>query len=175
MNDGARSRGTNTAATLAGFVLRHGVASLATVVAACAIWTVTYLVLLLWAIAANGGLGGPLAYPGGLLVVALAAGLASLFLFFPATALAELACRRKALPILAQIPISVALLAALCVLAAFAIEAFRDPPATAPVVARLCAWAFGLSLVPIGFYWWIAQAGPLLRAALRLLPSSHRG
>lgn len=164
----------NSATTLAFLVLRHGVASLATIVAACAIWTVAYLVLLLWAIAANGGLGGPLAYPGGLLVVALAAGLASLVLFFPATALAEWACHRRSLPILAQIPLSVALLAALCILAGSAIEAFRDPSATTAAVVRLCAWVFGLSLVPIGFYWWIAQAGPLLSAALRLLPSGHQ-
>ena len=42
--------------------IRHGVASVATIVAACAVWTFTYVALLLWAAASNGGLGGPLAF-----------------------------------------------------------------------------------------------------------------
>lgn len=148
--------------------IRHGVASIATIVAACAIWTITYVALLLCAVASNGGLGGPLAYPGGLLVVAVIAAAGCLLLFFPATALAEWICRRRALPILVQIPVSVAVLAVLCILAGIAVQVFRNSIPFGLSVTRFSAGLFGLSLLPVGFYWWIAQAGPLLRAVTKL-------
>lgn len=163
-------------AVTASLAIRHGVASVATIVAACAIWTITYVALLLWAAASNGGLGGPFAYPGGLLVVAVTAAVACLVLFFPATALAEWICRRRALPILVQIPVSVALLATLCILAGFAFQVFRNSIPFGLSVTSFGAGLFGLSLLPVGFYWWIAQAGPLLRAvtkAVRTTPSGR--
>lgn len=127
-----------------------------TIIAGCAIWTITYRALLLWAVASNGGLGGPLAYPGGLLAVAAAA--ACLLLFFPATTLAEWICRTRALPILVQIPVSVAVLAVLCILAGIAAQVFRNSIPFGLTVTRFSAGLFGLSLLPAGFYWWIARA-----------------
>jgi hypothetical protein len=152
-----------TAATLTFFALRHGVASVAVIAGACVIWTISYVALIVWAIVTNKDLGGALTYPAGLLVVVLAAGAGTLVLFFPATALAEWVCRRKRLPIVAQIPVSLAFLALLSALAGGVIQALRQPLAGS--VLRLGVWLFVLSLIPIGAYWWIAQAGPLLRAA----------
>src|SRR5258705_13699585 len=100
MNDKSTGRARPLAASIASVVIRHAVASFATIAAACAIWTVAYGALLLWAIVSNSGLGGPLAYPGGLLFVAVNAAVACLVLFFPATIAAELICRGRALPIL---------------------------------------------------------------------------
>ena len=153
--------------------IRHGVASLATIVAACAIWTVVYAALLLWAILSNGGLGGPLAYPVGLLVVAVAAWAACALLFFPATVTAELICRRRALPILTQIPVCVAVLAAICVAAGIVVRASTSAIPFGASVSGFVVWLFVLSLIPIGFYWWIAQAAPLVRSAISLFRSSR--
>src|SRR3954452_7083544 len=115
MNDKSSGRARTLASSIASVAIRHAVASFAMIAAACAIWTVAYVALLLWAIVSNSGLGGPLAYPGGLLLAAVTVAVGCFLLFFPATVAAELICRRRALPILAQIPVSVAVLAALCV------------------------------------------------------------
>ena len=169
MDDTPRKPGATAAATLAFVALRHGLALLAVVVMASAIWTATYIALILWAVIANTDLGGPLTYPVGLLAVMLAAALASLVLFCPATVLAEWACRRRRLPILVQIPVSVALLAPLCALAAGAFHLLRDPDASFGSFVRLTAWLFAFSLIPIGVYWWVAQTGQLLRSVHRFL------
>jgi hypothetical protein len=169
LNDASKPQ-TARAANLAFFILRHAIASFATIVAACLLWTVAYFALLLWAVAANAGLGGPLAYPGMLLVVAVAAIFASTLLFFPATALAEWVCSRARWPVLAQIPVTVGMLAMLCITMAAIFPALRGQPISADAVITGGAWFFGLSLLPIGIYWWIAQAGPLLRGAARHIP-----
>ena len=49
------------------FALRHAFAIAFLAITACALWTLCYVVLLLWAIISDEGLGGPLAYPAGLL------------------------------------------------------------------------------------------------------------
>jgi hypothetical protein len=156
------------AATLAVFALRHAVASIGTVVAACVVWTITYFLLLLWAIAANAGLGGPLAYPGGLVAVVAIASVGCCSLFFPATALAEWACRRRGWPITAQIPVSVAALALLSMVAGVPVRVLLERSVSATSALNISTWLFVISLIPLGFYWWIAQAGPLVRAAFEL-------
>jgi hypothetical protein len=172
MNDNSTGRSTKLVATLVSLAIRHAVASVATIVAACAVWTVVYAALLLWAIVANDGLGGPLAYPGGLLLVAVAAGVGCLLLFFPATVSAELICRNRALPILMQIPVSVAALAALCALAGVILRASAAVLPFGASVSGFVLWLFMLSLLPIGFYWWIAESAPLVRSAIRMLRTS---
>jgi hypothetical protein len=154
------------AVSLASLLIRHAFASFATIAAACAIWTVTYVGLLLWAIVSNEGLGGPLAYPGGLLFIGVAAAVSCLLLFFPATVSAEWICRSRALPILAQIPIAVVVLAVLCLLAGVALRVSTVAIPFGASVRDFIAWLFFLSLLPIGFYWWIAQAAPLLSGAV---------
>lgn len=163
MNDMSTARAVKLAMTIASLAVRHGVASFATIGAACVIWTVTYLSLLLWAIVSNSGLGGPLAYPGGLLLMAVLAAVACLVLFFPATLSAELICRRRALPVLMQIPVSVAVLGALCFLVGIIIRASTAAIPFGASAGGFILWLFLLSLLPIGFYWWIAQAAPLVR------------
>lgn len=175
MNAKSRGRATKLAASMASVAIRHAVASFATIAAACAIWTVVYVALLLWAIVSNSGLGGPLAYPGGLLFVAVTAGVASLLLFFPATVSAELICRGGALPILTQIPVSVAMLAALCFVAGVIIRASTAAIPFGASVSGFIVWLFMLSLLQIAFYWWIAQAAPLVRGAINMFRVSQGG
>ncbi|MEA2337276.1 MAG: hypothetical protein QOE82_1283 [Thermoanaerobaculia bacterium] len=157
------------AAGFAWAAIRHFVAAVATVCAACLLWTVTYAVLILWAIVTNGGLGGPLAYPAGLFVIVLVAAAAAIALFFPATAAAELIGRRWKVPFLAQIPVTVGVLAVLCLPAAIGVERFWSQAPSPRSVATLAVWLFGLSLLPVGFYWWVAQSGTLLFKAVRAL------
>ncbi|HSK77886.1 MAG TPA: hypothetical protein VLQ45_15655 [Thermoanaerobaculia bacterium] len=163
------------ATPLALFGIRHAVAVLATIVAACILWTVTYAALLAWAVVTNEGLGGPLAYPGGLVAAAITAAVTSLVLFLPATALAEWICRRSHWPFLAQIPVSVAVLAAVCVPVALGVQLLREVPASAASVLQSAALLFTLSLVPIGFYWWVAQTGSLVRERFRGISRWLRG
>ncbi len=158
-----------TAGRIGGFCARHFLALLVTVVVPCVIWTIVYFALLLWAVFTNGGIGGPLAYPAGLLFFFLAASVASLLLFLPSTALAEWFAKRHAFPILAQIPISVAILALLCLMLVSIAAAVGAPPSV-----RGFSLGFGVlfvsQLLPLGLYWWSAQSGPLLVSlAKRLL------
>jgi len=154
---------------LLGFAIRHLAATLVTVAAACALWTLVYFGLLAWAIVTDGGMGGPLAYPGFLILLSLASAAASLLLYLPATGAAELVCRRRGLPILAQIPVSVAFLALLCPIVALIIRSMRSPIDPTMSTLSLAVWLFGLSLIPIGLYWWVAQSVPLIRSLLRKL------
>ena len=167
-------RFTTIAAFLALWAARHGLAAAATVAAGCVLWTITYAALLLWAMLTNAPLGGPLAYPGGLVAIALAAAFASIVLFLPATALAEWIGRRRRLPVLAQIPLTVALLAALCIPAAAGLYLLRGAAMSPAGIANVAAWSFGLSLIPVGLYWWVAQSGPLVLSVIRAVRSGRR-
>jgi hypothetical protein len=136
-----------------------------TVVVACVVWTVTYFALLLWAAFIGGGIGGPLAYPAGLLFFFVATTATSLFLLLPSTALAEWFTQRRGFPILAQIPVSVAVLALLCLIAVSIVSAAGSQP-TFHGVSVGFGILFLVLLVPLGIYWWGAQSAPLLLSLL---------
>jgi hypothetical protein len=152
-----------------GFFVRHFLALLALVIAACVMWTVIYAALLLWAMVWGGGIGGPLAYPAGLLIVAVASTLAAFILLLPSTALAELLTRRLKLPILAQIPISAAFLALLCMVGAGVVQAVPLQDATPKGFFTVFGLAFAIHLLPLCLYWWVAQSGPLMLSIIRWL------
>jgi hypothetical protein len=156
-----REQAIRTAARIGGFCARHLLATLVMVSALCVLWTVTYFALLIWAAVSGGGLGSPANYPLGLLLALVGGTLISLALFLPATALAEWIAKRRGLPILAQIPISIAILAALCLLVV-GIAIAAGMQATFRSGAAGFAMLFLAHLLPLGLYWWIAQSGPLL-------------
>ena len=156
-----RELAIRTAARIGGFCARHLLATLVMVSALCVLWTVTYFALLIWAAVSGGGLGSPASYPLGLLLALVGGTLISLALFLPATALAEWIAKRRGLPILAQIPISIAILAALCLLVV-GIAIAAGMQATFRSGAAGFAMLFLAHLLPLGLYWWIAQSGPLL-------------
>ena len=156
-----RSQAIQAAVGISGFCARHILALIVTVAVPCLLWTITYVALLLWAVFTGGGIGGPLAYPAGLLFFLVAATVASLVLLLPSTALAEWFARRRGLPILVQIPISVGVLAVLCfVLVAVAASAGAASSFQGVVVGF--GMLFIAHLLPLGLYWWTAQSGPLL-------------
>ena len=159
---------------ISAFCARHLFAFVVIVAVPCVLWTVAYLALLLWAMISGGGIGGPLAYPAGLLVILVAATVASLVLLFPSTALAEWFAKRRGFPILAQLPISVAVLALLC-LVLVAVAAAVDTGPSFQGVAVGFGVLFIAHLLPLGLYWWTAQSGPLLLSLLKLLRSTLAG
>lgn len=162
-----------TAARIGGFCARHLAALLVTVVVPCVLWTLAYIALLLWAIFTDSGIGGPFAYPAGLLFCFIAASAASVVLLFPSVALAEWLARRQGFPILAQIPISIAILSLLCLIIVSVIVMVGAPPSF-----RAASVCFGILLVahlpPLGLYWWVAQGAPLLLSLCRRLRGIFR-
>ena len=162
------SQTIRTAGRIGGFCARHFVALVVTVVAACVVSTATYFSLLLWAVFTDSGIGGPLAYPAGLLFFSVATTAASLVLLFPSTALAECFVRRRGLPILAQIPVSVAALAVFCLVAVGIASAVGSQPTLHGFSVGFCVLFLAL-LVPLGLYWWAAQSVPLLISLVRRL------
>jgi hypothetical protein len=157
-----------TAGRIGGFCARHLLALVTTVAVACMVWTVTYFALLLWAALTASGIGGPLAYPAGLLFFFVATTAASLVLLLPATALAEWFTRRRGFPILAQIPVSVGFLALLCLVVIGIASAVGSPP-TLDGVSVGFGILFLALLVPLGLYWWTAHSGPLLLSLIQRL------
>lgn len=164
--------GVRVASRVGGFLLRHALAVVVSVVVPCVLLTVVYCGLLLWAMIFGGGLGGPLAYPVGLLMVFLGALAASVLVFFPAVGAAELVARHFGWPVLAQLPLSVAGPALVC--AALAIAAGvqgRDVGAGAVTFACL----LGIGLIPLVLYWWVAQSLPLLGELVGRVRGWYRG
>jgi hypothetical protein len=162
-----------TARRLGGFGVRHVLALFVTVAVLCMLWTVAYFALLLWAVFTNGGIGGPLAYPAGLMFFFVAGSVASLVLLFPSTACAEWFARRRSFPILAQLPISIVVLALLCLVLAGIGAAFGAQPSFRGVTVGFGV-LFVAHLLPLGLYWWAAQSGPLLVSLFQRLAGIFR-
>lgn len=154
--------------SIGGFCARHSLALFVTVGAACILWTILYFTLLLWAMLSSGGIGGPLAYPVGLLLVFVAATAGTLILLLPATALAEWIAYWRGFPILAQIPVSVFFLALIC-LAMSGLAQLLGHPLFGRALFPGFVFLFVAHLLPLGVYWWTAQSGPLLLSLVRRL------
>lgn len=162
-----------TAGRIGAFVARHLLAIVVTVTAACVLWTVIYLALLLCTRLAGGGLGSPASFPIGLLFILVAGTAVSMTLFLPATALSEWFARRRGFPIVAQIPISVAIFALLCFATASTTAALGFQPTLRSVFVSFGV-LFAANLLPLGIYWWVVQSGPLLLTLFRRLRSIIR-
>jgi hypothetical protein len=78
--------------------LRHFFAWVATTVAWLLLWTVGYLLLLVWAMITNEGIGSPAVWPLGLIMIFLIHTGATLVIFLPVSLFSELICVRKKLP-----------------------------------------------------------------------------
>lgn len=157
-----------TAGGIALFALRHALAMAVTIVLPCVLWTLLYLVLLLWAILTDSGIGSPVAYPLGLLLVAAWSALMAVVFFFPSTAFAALITTRMKWAILWQIPLCLTLFALFSGLLALTVGAQSASPAW-----RDTSIGFGLfyaaHLLPLGLYWWTAQSLPVFQAGFRKL------
>lgn len=155
------------------FCARHLLALLVTVAVPCVLWTLAYFALLIWATSTNGGMGSPATYPFGLFIILVFGTAAAITLFLPATALAEWFARRRGLPILAQIPIAVVILAALC-LAIVGVTAAVGAQPSFRGVSDSFVLLFLSHLLPLGLYWWAAQSGPILLSLFQRLRAIRR-
>ena len=54
------------------FVTRHLLIVSLAIIAGCILWTIAYVVLLIVAVILNEGLGGPIAYPSGIIAIIVA-------------------------------------------------------------------------------------------------------
>ena len=147
------------------FLARHVLATFVTIVVPCLFWTLAYFGLLLWGVISGGGIGSPATYPVGMVLLVVLGIAASFVLFLPSTTIAERLVRARRLPGWAQIPISIATLAVLCLVATLIASAFG----IAGNLMRTAGTVFLASLVPMGLYWWTAQSGPILISFLRRL------
>ena len=148
------------------FIVRHLIASFVTVSAAFVLWTLIYFSLFFWAVLFGGGLGSPVTYPIGLLAIASGGTTACLLIFLPSTALAECIARRSGFSFVVQIPLAITALAVLCHVFVFALSgAFST---------MNFSQLFLAALLPFGFYWWIAQSGPIVASIFTRIRSAFK-
>lgn len=90
------------------FALRHGLALLLLPLAAALLWTAAYFILLFFAAIFGGGLGGPLAWPAGLVFFGGGSFLLIAMALAPGCGLAELLRRIPRWPRLTALPLAMA-------------------------------------------------------------------
>ncbi len=151
------------------FALRHFLAVAFCIVAGCVLWTVAYIVLFIVAMIGNYGVGGPLAYPGGIVAVLVACAIIGWGIFAPASAAGAIACAALRLPKFAAIPvvfISAFLISHILCCAWFRFATTHSMPPTWDVLKN-----FTLFLsVPLGMYWWLTEGpGAIVDATRRYL------
>ena len=140
------------------FILRHFLFVVFAMVAGCLLWTIAYVLLLVIAVVGDFGLGGPLAYPVGLVAVIVGSAVLGWGIFAPASALGAVLCALLRLPRLAAIPFVAAAAYGLSYLLyrAYIEWVTTHPMPDAGVVLK--NFAVYLS-IPLGIYWWLAE-GP---------------
>lgn len=147
-------------------VLAHATAALALALGAAALMGGLYFALFALAIVIGGDLGGPLALPGMVLIGFVAAAVAALAVYLPATLIAHALRRATGWPWIAEIPVATLAAAAICLGGGAAIGWAND---------RLLDGLFGgsvvlvLSFVPLGIYWWTVQGLDLVGRGLTAL------
>lgn len=142
------------------FALKHAVAAGVVVGGVTALSAASYFALLLLAVVADEGIGGPLAFPFMVLSGMAASVLAVGLVLMPTTALAEWITFRRRLHVVWQIPIAVALTGAAVLSTAAAVSVMRGvAPGTTAGAATV---GFVSLLVPLGAYWWSMQSADWL-------------
>lgn len=88
------------------FLAKHGMFLVVTIFVACVVWTVVYLGLLLWAVATDAGIGGPLAWPAGIVACILGCAAFGIGVAIPSCAAAALLRWKFRFPRMVEIPLS---------------------------------------------------------------------
>ena len=142
------------------FLARHFFWVFCAILIGCALWTVTFLVLILIAAITNQGVGGLLSFPAGILAIILACSVIGWGIFTPASALGLIFCKSLKCNLLYAIP--------LVFLSAFGLSCFwfwlivhaGTSVPLPPWSSLLYKFSIFLAL-PLGVYWWITE-GPLV-------------
>lgn len=138
------------------FLLKHSIAAATVVLGSLGLIALVYSALLLWAVLTNGGLGGPLALPGMVLFVFVAAAASVAMILFPVTAIAEALRRKGGLNRFLEIPIATTLLIAYVAAVLTAIAFVRDWSVAGTIRGGIVFVV--VQLVLLGAYWWALQA-----------------
>jgi hypothetical protein len=141
-----------------GFATRHLLFVVFAMLAGWVLWTVAYVVLLLVAVIANQGLGGPLAYPAGLIAVAGSCVFLGWGIFTPASALGSIFCRLFKLPLLSAIPVVFVSAFLISYLFYWGFVELLTTGSMPSALEFLKNFTIFLS-VPLGAYWWLTE-GP---------------
>lgn len=148
------------------FAVRHLLIVPFASLAGCILWTITYLLLLAVAVIWNQGVGGPLAYPAGLMAIIGSAICIGWGIFAPASAIGAVFSRIFRLPRIAAIPVvfgSAFILSYLLYLAYINGLTTHSMPSTWVVLKNFTIF---LS-VPLGAYWWVTEGPGALFDAFR--------
>jgi hypothetical protein len=156
-----------------GFLARHALALGVLVAVPCALWTVAYVGLLIWAMIVNGPPGPLHIYPVGLIVIGTGALGFGLGLCFPINAVAEWVSHRKGWPRGIQFSLAIALLLGVLVIAGLCTAMQQDAPWHAfPVVVGI---GFAVLVAPFTVYWGVTQSLPVTWAVIRWVCSFFKG
>jgi hypothetical protein len=143
---------------LISFLARHLIAVALAAVVACALWTITYIGLFAWAMITNGGIGGPLAYPAGLLFVFVSCLIVGFGIFAPACGFGLVLTTCLRLPRLAAIPFVFLAAVLLSYLAYYGFIELLTTHSMPPIWTVCSNFVIYLS-IPLGIYWWLTD-GP---------------
>jgi len=139
------------------FALRHFVFVVIAAFAGCGVWTIAYLVLLVIAVFTDPGVGGPLAFPAGIIAVVTSCGFIGWGIFTPASAVGAIFCALARLPRIAAIPVVWVVAFGLSYLFYWAALGLLVVSETMPSLWTMLK-NFGLFLsVPLGIYWWLTE------------------
>jgi len=149
------------------FVMRHFLIVVLAAFVGCVLWTIGYFLLLLVAVIWNQGVGGPLAYPSGIILIIACCVFLGWGVFAPASGIGAIFCTMFRLPRLVAIPVvftSAFLLSYLLYWIYF--ERFT-PHSMDSVGIVLQNFAVFIS-VPLGIYWWLTEgSGAVFEVFLR--------
>jgi len=147
-------------ATLLLFGIRHLLAVGAVMACLCILWTAAYLVLLIVAVIGGGGIGGPLAWPAGIIVILVLCGTVGWGVFTPACAIGSGIQRYFRLAKLWAFPVAV-ITSALPFVAIVILELSgrQGVPAGFAATPWTLAICFTIQVVLFGGYWWLTE-GP---------------
>lgn len=148
------------------FLVRHLLAVLMAAAAGCVLWTILYLILLLVAGVFNKGLGGPLAYPAGVIMILATTVIVGWGVFAPACAVGAGVCAWFKLPRLAAIPMVTGSAFGISYLLFWVCNPLvptHSMPSAAVVLREFVIFVSG----PLGLYWWITEGPGAIFDALR--------
>lgn len=160
-----KNRWKNAAAIIA-FIIRHFLAVSLAILAAWVIWTLTYALLLLYAICFNQGLGSPLTYPLGLMGIGTACSIVGWGLFTPSAALGRLFCWLTNWPLITAIPIVCLSAFTLTYLISTIFSLGFTPQTNPSITVILKNFTLYLS-IPLGAYWWLTEGSSAVLDAFR--------
>lgn len=140
------------------FTLRHLLMVPLAMLAGCVLWTIAYVLLLIASMIWGGGLGGPLAYPGGIIAIVLTVMVVGWGIFAPSTLVGAVICKVFAWPRLAAIPFVFVSGYGFSYLVYWAFIQLVTTSSMSSAAEVLKNYVIFLSL-PLGGYWWLTE-GP---------------